>query len=76
MAFAVEDICVGISEECGCYEETCLIFPYEAILHLEGDGTGDAFLDCGDYEIEKNFPANTIEELRVRTIEFLQEYHA
>ena len=43
----VENIDGYISSDCGCYEETCLIWPFDAILHLEPDGTGDAFLITG-----------------------------
>ena len=72
----VEDIVSGFSQECGCYEETCLIWPFEMILHLEPDGTGDAFFDAGDEVFEKNFPATTIEELREAACSFVDELFA
>lgn len=70
----VEDIQVNHETDCGCYEEECLIWPFTTILHLEPDGTGDAVFDCGDYEIEKNFPASTIEELRSAAVAFVYEH--
>lgn len=69
---AVEDIRPGVNPDCGCYEEQCLIWPFEVILHLEDDGTGDAFFDGGDCEFEMNFPATTIEELRAAALGFVQ----
>jgi hypothetical protein len=64
MTLDVEDITVSKNSDCGCYEEQCLIWPFDVVLHLEPDGTGDAFFDNGDYYFEENFPAATIEELR------------
>ena len=69
---AIENIKGGINPECGCYEETCDIWPCEVTLHLEDDGTGDVFFDFGDYEIDENFPAKTMEELRMFQHVFLK----
>lgn len=74
MQSRVENIVPGVNAECGCYEETCLIWPCEVTLHLEEDGTGDAFFEIEDYDLEKNFPASTIEELRVKAVEFVNGY--
>ena len=69
----VEDIKGGFSADCSCYEEMCVIYPFEVILHLEPDGTGDAFLDCGDYQIEENFSAKNIAQLRDATVKFIND---
>lgn len=72
MSVQCENIEPGVNPDCGCYEETCIIFPFDVILHLEEDGTGDAFFDCGDWDFEKNFPALTIEELRKQAVEYVR----
>lgn len=73
MALTVEDIKPSVNPDCGCYEEECFIYPFDVILHLEPDGTGDAFFDDGDGDIEKNFPAKNIEELRAAACQFVAE---
>lgn len=72
MAF-VEDIVAGINQECGCYEETCLIWPFEVILHFEPDGTGEAHFYNGDYELEQTFPVKTIDELRTAACNYVDD---
>lgn len=41
------------SDECGCPEEELIIGMFCVIIHLEPDGGGHIFIDCGDWEDEK-----------------------
>ena len=67
----IESIEIGVSEECGCHEEACIIWPFDAILHLEPDGSGHMFLDDGESEYDENLPCKNIEELRQQAINFV-----
>ena len=67
----IENIDIGVSEECGCHEETCIIWPFSATLHLEPDGSGHMFLDDGESEYDEILPARNIEELRRQSINFV-----
>lgn len=73
MAFSVsiEHTTHGVSDECGCPEDHCEIYPFDAILHLEPDGTGHMFLDDGDVEYDEILPARSMEELREQACEFV-----
>ena len=50
---AAELIAKGVSDECGCPEETWNINGVDALIHLEPDGRGEIFLDAGDWQDEK-----------------------
>lgn len=73
---SVENIRPGVNPDCGCYEEECLIWPFECVMHLEPYGTGDVFFDTGDCDFEENFPANTIEELRQQAVNFVENLYS
>lgn len=49
--------------DCGCPEIEGIIWPYDVILHLEPNGTGEAFFDDGDEQVEVTFQAVTLDEL-------------
>jgi hypothetical protein len=53
------------SDECGCPEEDWIIGMLFVTIHIEPDGSGHIFIDCGDWEKEKLVPTNGIEELRL-----------
>lgn len=52
------------SEDCGCPEEEWEMNGLFVIIHLEADGKGHAFIDCGDWEDEKLFDVETMPALR------------
>ena len=58
------------SEDCGCPEEVAVIGMFDVIIHLEEDGTGDMFMDCGDWEHDVTFsdPNMTMELLREKAV--------
>lgn len=55
------------SEDCGCPEEEWIMNNLFVIIHLENDGTGHAFIDCGDWEDERLFDVTTMPALRQET---------
>ena len=55
------------SEDCGCAEEHWIMNGLFVIIHLEEDGTGHAFIDCGDWEKERLFEVTTMPALRAQT---------
>ena len=50
---AAELIAKGVSDECGCPEETWNINGIDVLIHLEPDGRGEIFLDAGGWQNEK-----------------------
>lgn len=56
---------VEFDPDCGCPVEELVIWPFEVLIHLEPDGTGDIWLDNGDWETELNVEASSMDELRV-----------
>lgn len=52
-------------QDCGCPEEEWLIGNLEVIIHLEPDGSGHAFIDCGEWEADRHFSGvSDMEDLR------------
>lgn len=60
-----------INEGCGCPEEKLIIGMAEVIIHLEPNGTGEAFIYMGEWEEEKTFDCTTMEELKKKTEEYI-----
>lgn len=58
------------SDECGCPEEDWLIGLLFVTIHMEHGGGGHIFIDCGDWEMEKLVEAESIEELRVKAVDW------
>jgi len=60
------------SEECGCPEEHFEIYGFaEVIIHMEPDGSGEAFIDFGDWQEEKEFQCADIDDLRQKTVDYI-----
>lgn len=57
----------GVNDECGCLEEVLdMHIGLEITIHMEPDGTGDMFIDAGDWQEEINaLECKSIEDLRV-----------
>lgn len=60
-----------LSDDCGCPEEEWIIHGLFVAIHLETDGTGHAFIDCGDWEDERLFNVTTMPELRAQTVNWI-----
>lgn len=59
-----------LSEECGCPEHDIEMNHVTATVHIEPDGTGDAFVHFGDWEEEWHFTAvKNIDDLKSQTFE-------
>jgi hypothetical protein len=60
------------SQDCGCPEEHIEIHGFaEAILHMEPDGSGEAFIDFGDTQEEKEFQCTDIDDLRRKVVDYI-----
>lgn len=62
----------GYSEDCGCPEERLIVGMVEAFIHLEPDGTGEVFLDVGDWQDEITLQCDGIEDLRAKAKDYIQ----
>lgn len=62
------------SDECGCPEEDWVIGMIFATIHLEPESGGHIFLDWGDFQDEKLVECNSIEELRVKAVEWVATF--
>ena len=60
-----------LSDECGCLEEDWVIGMLFTTIHIEPDGSGHIFIDCGDWQSEKLVPTRSIEELRVAAVDWV-----
>lgn len=61
------------SEECGCPEE---LWSYEGLIllfHFEEDGSSDAFLFAGDWEMGAHFEARTLDHLRAAAFSWVAD---
>ncbi|OUV22139.1 MAG: hypothetical protein CBC55_04935 [Gammaproteobacteria bacterium TMED95] len=65
---------VGLSDECGCPEEEWIIGQLHTIIHMEPDTGGHIFIDCGDWDDEKLVECNTMEELRMKAVEWCDSF--
>lgn len=59
------------SGECGCPEEEWLIGMFNVIIHIEPDGRGDIFVDCGDWQSERTVECDGIESLRSKAANWI-----
>ena len=64
---AAELIAKGVSDECGCPEETWNINGIDVLIHLEPDGRGEICLDAGDWQDDKMVSCCGIDDLRQQT---------
>lgn len=60
------------STECGCPEEEWEIGMFNVIIHLEPDGRGDIFIDCGDWEDDRRVECSGIDDLRKQAAEWVR----
>lgn len=52
------------SEECGCPEEVWRVDGMILLFHFEDDGPCHAFIDAGDWEMETQISARSLDHLR------------
>ena len=62
------------SDECGCPEEEWEIGMFLVIFHLEPNGSGDIFIDCGDWEMERNVSCKDLNELRAQAESWVNSF--
>lgn len=64
-AMIFETVAERINEDCGCPEHDISMQHITATVHVEPDGTGEAFVDFGDWEEEWHFDSvKGIEDLK------------
>ena len=61
---SVEVVKSYLNKDCGCPEQELVIGMAVVIIHLEPDGTGDAFIDMGEWQSEEIFDCTTMDELK------------
>lgn len=61
-----------LSDGCGCPEEDWIIDFIDVTIHIEPDGSGEIFVDAGDWQAELTVACAGIEELRSKAIEYIQ----
>lgn len=64
-----------LSDECGCLEEDWVIGMLYTTIHVEPDGSGHIFIDCGDWDDEKLVDTKSIEELRLAAVDWAKTLH-
>lgn len=62
------------SEECGCPEETWRIDGLILLFHFEDDGSSEAFLYGGDWELETTIEARSLNDLRAKSFQWLADF--
>lgn len=62
------------SDECDCPEEDWIIGMLYVTIHMEKDGGGHIFLDCGDWDDEKLVECSCIEELRIKAVDWVNSF--
>ena len=60
------------SEKCGCPEEDWVMGMVDVTIHIEPDGSGEAFLYTGDWEDEISFPCSGISDLRNKVADYIR----
>lgn len=71
MTVGVDIIASRKSDECGCPEEDLLVGMFDVTIHLEPDGSGEAFIDCGEWQEEKKFICSGIDDLRQQVADYI-----
>lgn len=61
------------SDECGCPEELWRIEGIDLLFHFEDDGTSDAFIFAGDFELETALQATTLDDLRAKAFQWFAD---
>jgi hypothetical protein len=65
---------VYINQGCGCLEKQIVVLTLDATIHLESNGNGEMFIDCGDWEDEITFPnCSDIVDLEKRAIDYINK---
>lgn len=62
------------SEDCGCPEEEWIMNSLFIIIHLEDDGTGHVFMDCGDWDSDQFFEVDNMSDLRIKAEEWANSF--
>lgn len=61
------------SDECGCPEEPWRVEGMVVLMHFEADGSSEAFLFAGDFEIERVFQARDMADLRAHVFRWIAD---
>jgi len=63
-----------INQDCGCLEKQIEVLTLDATIHLEPNGNGEMFIDCGDWEDEITFKnCSDIVDLEKRAINYINK---
>lgn len=61
------------SDECGCPEELWLIDGLTLLFHFEEDGSSEAFIQAGDWELETAIEARSLDDLRAKAFQWYSD---
>lgn len=66
-------VCSYADEECGCPVEEWIVHGVDVTLHFEADGTMEAYLDAGDWDLNLPLFAATMEDAREQTFTYIEK---
>lgn len=61
------------SEECGCPEELWRIDGLDLLFHFEADGTSEAFIFAGEFELQTTLKARSLDDLRAKAFQWFAD---
>lgn len=61
------------SDECGCPEELWRLDGIDLLFHFEDDGSSDAFIFAGDWELETALKARSLDDLRAKAFQWFAD---
>jgi len=61
------------SDECGCPEEVWRLNGIDLLFHFEEDGSSEAFLFAGDWELETTLQARSLDDLRAKAFQWFAD---
>lgn len=64
---------IRINPNCGCLEEHYSVGMIDVVIHLEPNGSGEAFLNAGDWEEELTWKkCHTLEILKEKVAKYIE----
>lgn len=61
------------SDDCGCPEEVWRLNGIDLLFHFEEDGSSEAFLFAGDWELETTLQARSLDDLRAKAFQWFAD---
>lgn len=68
----VEIVKSYLSSDCGCPEQELVVGMAVVTIHLDPDGTGDAFIDMGEWQVELSYQCKTMGELKQKVVSYIE----